>query len=579
MFTHEQIREIKEKLALLGSKDNNLPIADLPLDGNETIAIIQDGKNRKVSIDNFYSQFENHINQSKVDFFNVSVYAMNISEETEIAYYTLAEAIELCPEEVRKSGQVITFLDKNDNWQIWQFISSDSINWSNVDECWKNLEDKIGLGITLTSTILDVPFGTQQNVTFHFETIDGGNASEVKIYKNSASDLGQYSLVGIRENVSAIDYELEGISTTTKFKIIAKQYGEEYEKEIVLPMSYPAWIGAGNDTSDIRNDNCKFNVNNEIKDSYEIEFNSTSYLMITIPWFVILNPITMNGFEVPMREQTSRDIIDGLGYVTYQSANKYIAGIHKFMIGVYEEDERELMSSVLSSLNGLNTIIEQNNETNVLQEQSINSIESRVSTLEDNTYNTTDDEDLTIIDNKYKFADKNYNPTEFSGKGRVYLRKNIITIEEVDPNDSNVTIQRRVNFLPELMVTDKNKIYILQYDYVLRGGTITMPEGSVLQYAGGTLSGGTLDVTGAILLQGWENIIGEDLTVIGIPAVGSMYFNTEENTLCISNGENWIKISGEIVYNENNLDHDNDELDGELDGEQDENQNNEDTPI
>lgn len=546
-FTREQIKEIKEKLALLGSKDNNLPIADLPLEGNETIAIIQDGNNKKVSVDNFYEQFENYINQSKVDFFNVSVYAMNISGETEIADYTLDQAIDLCPEEVRKSGQVITFLDKNNNWQIWQFISSDPTNWDNVEEYWKNLEDKIGLGIRLTSSVSDIQFGTQQDIVFHFETIDGGNASNIKIYRNSELNLNEYSLVGIREDESSFDYSLDGVSYTVKFKIVARQYGEEYEQEIILPVSYPAWIGASNDISEIRNDDCKFYVNDNVKGVYDITFNNASYFTITIPWFVVLNPITMNGFEVPMNEQQNTDNIYNLKYITYQSANKYIAGTHRFIIGTYDGDEHELMSSVLSSLNGLNVIVGENSETNVLQEYSINSIDSRVQTLENNTYNTTDDEDLTTVDNKYKFADKSYNPTEFSGKGKVYLRKNIIIIDEPDQSDPNVIIQRRVNFLPESMISDENKIYIVQYDYVLRDGTITMPRGSVLQYAGGTLSDGILDITGAILLQNWENIIGENLTITGIPAAGSSYFNTTENKLYVSNGTNWIGLSGEII--------------------------------
>ena len=61
IFTQEQINEIKQRLALSGSKDLQLPLANLPLSGEETIALVQQGENKRVSIEEFYEEFSQYI--------------------------------------------------------------------------------------------------------------------------------------------------------------------------------------------------------------------------------------------------------------------------------------------------------------------------------------------------------------------------------------------------------------------------------------------------------------------------------------------------------------------------------------
>lgn len=85
------------------------------------------------------------------------------------------------------------------------------------------------------------------------------------------------------------------------------------------------------------------------------------------------------------------------------------------------------------------------------------------------------------------FADKNYNTTEYSGLGRVYLRKNIVTVE--DPSTGNTIT---TNLLQQSMVSKENTIYILQYDYNLNRQTLSVPSGSVLLFEGGSISNGTI---------------------------------------------------------------------------------------
>lgn len=48
MFTKEQIEEIRTRLALTGYKDTQFRQATLPLNGDELVAIVQKGENKKV---------------------------------------------------------------------------------------------------------------------------------------------------------------------------------------------------------------------------------------------------------------------------------------------------------------------------------------------------------------------------------------------------------------------------------------------------------------------------------------------------------------------------------------------------
>lgn len=122
------------------------------------------------------------------------------------------------------------------------------------------------------------------------------------------------------------------------------------------------------------------------------------------------------------------------------------------------------------------------------------------------------------------FADKNYNTTEYSGLGRVYLRKNIQTV--VNPNTG---ITYSTNLLTQQMLNKENTIYVLQYDYNLNGQTITIPSGCVLLFEGGSISNGTLKGSSTIIL-GETNHIFINLNVLGTwgNSFKLSYFNKPE---------------------------------------------------
>lgn len=117
--------------------------------------------------------------------------------------------------------------------------------------------------------------------------------------------------------------------------------------------------------------------------------------------------------------------------------------------------------------------------------------------------NAPDEEDLTSENqggtDVLKFKDKAYNSALYSGLGRVYLRKNIVTLEGTGKN-----------VLTQAMMNTANTIYHIQYDYDLNGQTITLPAGCVLEFNGGSVKNGT--ITGNdTLIQGRTDLSGVTL--------------------------------------------------------------------
>ena len=122
--------------------------------------------------------------------------------------------------------------------------------------------------------------------------------------------------------------------------------------------------------------------------------------------------------------------------------------------------------------------------------------------------NFPDDEDITVKDGKLKFKDKVYDPNNYSGIGRTILRKNMVD---------------GVNVLTQEMMSEPNVIYVIQYDYDLRGETIVVPDNSILWYLGGSLNNGHITSDDEDRLIIWGNLNGDieidiDVSLVGAPA-------------------------------------------------------------
>ena len=123
--------------------------------------------------------------------------------------------------------------------------------------------------------------------------------------------------------------------------------------------------------------------------------------------------------------------------------------------------------------------------------------------------NYPDEEDLTQVvkgnEIVLKFKDKLYDPDKFSGYGRVFLRKNIVSSDGTcGDNKKNILTQDM--FKDKDGVSLDHTIFVIQYDYDLNGQFIEIPCNGVLLFAGGSLTNGTIILNGALVLPFGINI-------------------------------------------------------------------------
>ncbi len=132
--------------------------------------------------------------------------------------------------------------------------------------------------------------------------------------------------------------------------------------------------------------------------------------------------------------------------------------------------------------------------------------------LDRNITNNPDEEDITVSNEVLKFKDRTYDESTYSGMGYKILRKNWVG---------------GVNLLEQWMINEPNTIYEIRYDFCLDGETITVPEGCILDFQGGSFANGSIIYNGETI----------DASNIGtaIP-----YFNKEHNKPLWWNGSEWV---------------------------------------
>ncbi len=159
--------------------------------------------------------------------------------------------------------------------------------------------------------------------------------------------------------------------------------------------------------------------------------------------------------------------------------------------------------------------------------------------------NFPDEEDLTTemrgSRNVLKFKDKIFNPAKCSGMGKVFLRKNMVK----DVNNCG----KPINILTQDMFEDEhglpliNTIFIIQYDYDLDKGFITIPENSVLVFAGGSFRNGTVILKNTLMLPAGLDIEHfMSVNIRGNYKEGSLVYLRKH--LRLFNGQNWVNIGG-----------------------------------
>lgn len=119
--------------------------------------------------------------------------------------------------------------------------------------------------------------------------------------------------------------------------------------------------------------------------------------------------------------------------------------------------------------------------------------------------NLADDEDITSFENELgvnvlKFANRRYDNLNFSGKGKIILRKNV-------SSDKNILFQDAF--------TQENTIYEVRYDFDLNSQRITLPENCVLYFNGGVLKNGVLEGNNSSFINLNDDVIIDNITVGG----------------------------------------------------------------
>lgn len=124
-FTQNDYKKIQQWLINNSVKDTEFNEANIPFNGNEVVSIVQGNQNKKVFLKDLVAQI---FNLGAPDF-------INISEKYDAYIISLEDAIKLIPSRARKRGQVITFLNKNNHWNIYQFVGA--LNQWNILDQWE----------------------------------------------------------------------------------------------------------------------------------------------------------------------------------------------------------------------------------------------------------------------------------------------------------------------------------------------------------------------------------------------------------------------------------------------------------
>lgn len=170
-------------------------------------------------------------------------------------------------------------------------------------------------------------------------------------------------------------------------------------------------------------------------------------------------------------------------------------------------------------------------------------------------YNQADNEDLEEVIQNGKsvlhFKDKLYNLEEYSGYGRVWLRKNIkksSLCDCCDDEQKNILTQNMF-FKQDNISPNTNTIYIVQYDYDLDGETITIPSDSVLVFDGGSFSNGQIILDNTLVVPPTLDLndVFKNITLGGTYKEGQTIY--KDKYLQYWDGKKWCKLQDTASIN------------------------------
>lgn len=170
-FTQEDFRKIENYLKKTSIKDTELDEAITPFSGQEEIVFVQGGRNVKAHLKDIVEQ---------LFLLGVSDF-LNVTDKYNQSYIDINEAIDLIPFNSRKLGQVITFINKQGSWVIYQFKGYNILQWSNIT-LWVNLFESKSYG-TFSEKPTDIPLGFPYFCTDK-STVEGSRNGIMIYYAN-----------------------------------------------------------------------------------------------------------------------------------------------------------------------------------------------------------------------------------------------------------------------------------------------------------------------------------------------------------------------------------------------------------
>ena len=186
-FTREDINKIYQALPKLGIKDSELPRTS-DVKNDDTLAIVQDGENKQINV----REFLNQISLWKREDF------INVTDKYKKSHITLVEAIQAIPIVQRKEGLVITFLDTENNWRIYQFRGS--LLQFNNETLWVDLYD-------FSPYIIDSILPDEEDITQSAIDEQGNTYLSLKDREYNPSEFSGKGYKILRKNIIEIEDE------------------------------------------------------------------------------------------------------------------------------------------------------------------------------------------------------------------------------------------------------------------------------------------------------------------------------------------------------------------------------------
>ena len=300
-FTQEDYRKIEKWLLANSRKDTDFVGAATPLKGNETVVLVQNGKNVKTSVKDIVDQFF---------LLGVSDF-LNITDKYGESYISLTQAIQLIPFRSRKEGQVITFLNTDGNWEIYQFIGK--LNQWNNPTLWNNPFDWEKL-------IIDSILPDEEDLTKSLPDENGNSYLSLKDREYNPESFSGLGRVILRKNIVEVEDPIYGkVTKNILFQDMIAQANTIYEirydfdlngAEITIPDECTLDFQGGSfSNGEIVGNNTKVSGNVIFPNSIILSSNF-SINVVDVDWFI---PRRLYGDNVDTYIQNAVNFANTIG--------------------------------------------------------------------------------------------------------------------------------------------------------------------------------------------------------------------------------------------------------------------------